>query len=727
MTGTIDLTDPQQAQAFLNIMRQANVGSGSGRNQSTPSSTSSFTAPRSTSTPFSSGTGDNVRSIFNDLTGVIQRSGGSVSQFAGEMTNLAGLIPGIGGALELFGGSATNFIGYLEETNRTFQALSKVGAGFNGDLGALRAAAANTRMPLEAFANMVGRNSQALAGLGVGVNGGAQRFSELSRAMFEDGQVIRGMTNLGYTLEEANEFLLDNATLLRRQAMREGMSDQQVAQATLRMAEGIAFMAEITGESAEQQRQELIDAQRDGKNIAALRLLEMQGIEGVQESFNTAFSQLAAAGPDAQAYLQDILQSNAPMSKLTQNFESMNGATAAQIRQMVALIRSNQDAESKNAAVRAAANAAVTTAASEYTSATNLAVASLGQVSDVGASQANLIAETENYRLGVEQMRRRMAQERGQQGFGNVTQEEAAQRYLMEMRDRVGGQAAGGGPGQAPSRALNEATIALADSAAGVNAEIGRNLSANTELQRAATRLLGGIGNTAIGGGIIAQEAVNGILPGDVDQAVLAANTFSTMFEPLVTTNGLKVTFDGLPELLAGMGGLTPEQVQRIMEQGRLEPRALGGPVRALQGYLVGEEGPETFVPGANGVILPNMQETMSSMQRAMETIMPAMRRETGSMQGNLMQMANNLRSKVDQSFAMTGTVDPTAIMSEVRSAMSGNPNISTQRMEQLLDNLNQSMLQLVSINSIMSRNGERTMDALRGASGNLLQGVRAR
>jgi hypothetical protein len=661
------------------------------------------------------------------ITGFLSKAGGSVDQFA---RGISGAVPG----LNLFSGLIGDSVGYLTDTQRVFQALSKVGGGFNGDLGALRAAAANTRLPLDTFAGIVNANAQALAGLGTGVNDGTRRFAELSRAMFEDGQVIRGMTNLGYTLEEANEFLLDNANLLRRQQMLDGMNDQQVAQATLRMAENIAFMAEITGESADQQRQELLDAQRDGRNIAALRRLEAQGIEGVQESFTEAFNGLQAAGPAAQAFLQDMIQSGAPMSELTQNFAAMNPQVAAQIRQMAETIKSNEDAETKTARIRSQADRAVQVSASEYVNATNLAAGSLGQVSGVGQSQADLIAETENYRVGVEQMRRRMAQERGVQGggFGDVTQEEAAARYMEEMRDRIGGQTAGGAEGQALSRELNLATIALADSASGVNQKIAENLSANTELQTLTASSLRGLSEMAQGLGGLGERIANGVIPGEVDPTVLEFNNFNTLFEPLITNNALRTEIANLPEVLDMFDGMTPDQIDNLLELGRQENerregRAIGGPVKAGEVYQVGEQGPETFVPGADGSIVPNMDRIMSQMQNTVQTIMPNMRSEASGMQSSLMQMSNNLKSRIEQASKNGSSVDTTSIIEELRGAMTGNPDLSTQKMEQLLDTLNQSMLQLVSINNNMSKNGARTVEALRGASGNLMQGVRAR
>lgn len=52
----------------------------------------------------------------------------------------------------------------------------------------------------------------------------------------------------------------------------------------------------------------------------------------------------------------------------------------------------------------------------------------------------------------------------------------------------------------------------------------------------------------------------------------------------------------------AGSSGLTPEQEERY----GIPSRAMGGPVRAGQPYLVGEQGPEVVVPAEQGTVLPN-------------------------------------------------------------------------------------------------------------------------
>lgn len=636
-----------------------------------------------------------------------QQAGGTVSDAArnlgtlsGQVASLGGVIPLVDGAFEKLGGAGGAMIGFLENTNATFQNLSKVGAGFNGDLGALRMAAAQTRMPLEQFANMVGSNASALVGLGGSVNQGAARFAQLSRAMFEDGQTIQGMMNLGYTLEEANEFLLDNAALMRRQAMREGMSDGQVAQATLRMAENIAFMAEITGESAEQQRQELIDAQRDGKTQAALRLAEMDGATAVQESFNQAFTGLQAAGPAAQALYQDYLQTGVAMSETTQAFEAMNPAVAAQIRSIAQLTESQMSADEKRTRIAALLDQANANAVASTTSRTNLEVAAAGQATRIGALQAETLASQQDFIDGVEQQRVQMEKELGRP----VSIQEAFDNMSSEVRQRISGQSAGGAPGQELSRVINDATIKLADSASNVNQKIAANLSANTELQNTARTAIEALTTaTAAGQSLIAQGVTAGgeALQGGPVGPDNIGTEFRSLFEPIISNNAMNAN-------ITNLGALTDSIITGLDNATDLVfggARAAGGPIETGKYYTVGEKGPETLIPGLDGTIVPNLQ----------------------SMAEQMMPSIKNIAARASESMATTGQFDPTELIQSMQQSLSGiNKDMSTSKMEQLLDNLNQSMLQLIQINNSVARNSGKQIDALRGA-GNLLQGVSIR
>jgi hypothetical protein len=53
-------------------------------------------------------------------------------------------------------------------------------------------------------------------------------------------------------------------------------------------------------------------------------------------------------------------------------------------------------------------------------------------------------------------------------------------------------------------------------------------------------------------------------------------------------------------------GGGVPKGLHGIQHGAPAAPRASGGPVRPSSTYLVGERGPELFVPSVAGTIVPN-------------------------------------------------------------------------------------------------------------------------
>jgi len=797
-----------------------------------------------------------------DATGMITRAGGSISDFTKDIANLSGSIPIIGDLTKAFGMGVTGVVSYLEVTNDTFKSLSKVGAGFNGDLGALRAAAASTRMPLDAFANLVGRNAGALAGLGAGVNDGAKRFAELSRAMFEDGQTIQGLTNLGYSLEESNELLLENVARNRRGIRLSGMNEGQVAQATLKMAENMAFIAEVTGESAEQQRQEMLDAQRDGKNIAAMRLAEINGARDVSMAFDQAFQGLNVAGDQAQALLQDYLQVNAPASKMTANFESMNPEIAATIREMARLSKASnaqispQEKQARMAELNARVQAQVAAAGQDQT---RLIVATTGQLSDVGQSMADFYGSTENYQNAVEEQMARMGE--------GATREDAARELERQRRSAIAAQRTGTGtPGQQVSAAINQATIDLANGANQVHMTIARNLGANTELADTARKALEAIGVAGIGAGALAEGGAEALIPGQPnDKQLQEENQFASVFTPLINNNALLTRITNIDKMEGFLRNLAEQEgnpeLTRLLDNLFGGGRAQGGPISAGKIYRVGEEGPETIIPGIDGTVIPNMENAMdntaSTFRSVMNSVAPQMqqmgqnmqtaisnqqgisdqtsntlsnmsstfsqqlasnqqdsRQETadsitgitstfeqqlgsmqrtlgqensnslsgmssmfeqqigsvqsrlgeensnslsgmqsifenqlGRIQGSLGQETSNslsgMQSIFDRQFStilpnLRNTIQrtrenpqmaqglQTAIDSFRSEVTSNGPQISTDKMEQALDSLNQSMLQLIQINNNVARNSAKQAEAIRGA-GNLMQGVAIR
>ena len=675
------------------ITALASAISGSINTGGTPNSPSNRNNPSNNSRNFNP-TG--FKGALGDLAGVTTRAGGSVSGFAGDMTSLTSKIPGIGKAFEFFGGAVTDSVGYLENLNATFQGLSKVGGGFNGDLGAFSAAAAQARLRTDQLASMIASNSTAFAGLGAGVNGGTKRFADLSRAMFEDGQVIEGMSNLGYNIQESNAALLDNATLLRRQQAVSGMSDAAVAQATLDMAKNMAFVAEITGESAEQQRQDLLDATRDGKTYAALRVAEMNGATDVQKSFRDAFNGLELAGEGAQALYQDYIRVGAPVSQLTQDFEALHPAAAGQIRELARLTESQMDAGEKQRRIATIVDQANKASISSMTSRTNLEIAQSGDVVRIGQQQATFLEGQQDLLDGVTAQRGKMQRAENElartenRPATQVTQGQAFDAMSTQMKDRIAAGVTGTGDGQDLSAALNKATIDLANSASSVNVALGANLSSNTTMVNAATTGINLLTGLAEGVSLTGESLIND-LPGDPDRT-----SFITDLDSLFTKTSSKalVTSDenlkDLAEMLAAKLDIDTDAALKLMQPS--SARAIGGPVNSGSAYRVGERGMETLVPGFDGTIIPNMKNAISALAQGASVATSA---------------SDTMTKAIAQSPSMGGSAD-------------------TSNLESLVDNLNQTMLQLLRINNIVADNTGKSHKAIRGA-GNLLNGVSSR
>ena len=651
MAGTIDLTDRQQLQAFVEALKQAGIGGTGSQQQPINRGTNSS----------NSGSGFAGFKGSGEAGGVIE---GFIKGMVNADTSVKSYTKNLSKTIPIFGGlisKGADVLGFMEGMNSTFQNMSKVGAGFNGDLGALAAGAGAARMSIGAFATMIGNNSQNLTTLGGSVNQGAKRFAELSRAMFEDGAVIQGMSNLGYSLEESNELLMDNAALLGRQARLQNMSDEDVTQATLAMAKNIAVMAEISGESAKKQKEDLIDAQRDGKNIAANRRMERRGITDATETMNTTLISLGPLGKAAKAFAQDLNQTGTPMSALTKNFKLMHPQTAANIEEMQRVRESNMTTAQKNKELARLSDEAKANFAQESVGDTQLFAASIGQLNSIGASQAEVISETRSFVEGVEAIQKRM-------GDGTTIQE-ATQAFLAESRNIIEAQTTGGLEGQQISVELNKATIKLANASSSVLNELGSQLTANKTLMDNVSEAIkelttffaeGGETMTSITEGVTADERA------DMNKTI-QGNRFSELFE-----QSEKVTVD-------------PQQIRNQ------EGRAIGGPIDMGSVYKVGEQGPETFVAGMDGAIIPNM--------KAMLNRMPDMAK----------QMAD------------TASNASTPMQEVVKSAMSNMNNGSS--VEEKLDILNQTMLQLVNINNMHKDISNKTNRSIRSA-GNLMGGI---
>ena len=421
----------------------------------------------STTAPAGGTGGDTSKSTQNSLNKassgfmrILDEGGGSLKSFAKDFNSMMpDVLQGLGGAV---GGIA----GHIEDTQGVFQNLSKVGIGLNGNLGDLRVQAAKSRMPLDQFANMVATNAQSLVGLAGNASEGAKRFADLSNAMYSTG-AIEGFMNLGYSIEEANEFVIKNTELNRRQAMMTQMSDAEQVKQAQELAKNMSIVAKLTGKDAQQMQDELIARQRAGATQARLRLLEMDGVTGAQEAYNKAQTALDAA-PDVVGNLfDDLMQTGAPMTEATKNFAATNQEAYALLQQAAEANKRGDVAEAERLA-QEAAQATADFAQSRQ----GLTLATLSQVSDIAKGQADVLEEMAPIIDGTMALQQRIKDATGQE----LTFREAFVANLQTIAAGQETQMAGEQPGQQALTAVNTAQVALANTASEFNTLLGKQI-----------------------------------------------------------------------------------------------------------------------------------------------------------------------------------------------------------------------------------------------------------
>ena len=677
--------------------------------------------------------------LFTAAEKIITKGGGRISDTAGAFSSTLG-----------------SLIGYVENTNDVFQSLSKVGAGFDADLGALRQSAAQTRMPLAQFAGMISQNTAELAGFSGGVSAGAKRFTQLSQAMF-DSNLIENFMDLGMTVEESNEFIMQNMAFDRRRARLEGMTDQQQIQSALDLAKSMDVMAKLTGKSVQEQQDSLKDRMREGATQAKLRLLEKDGVTGASTAYKQAQTALEGSPKVVGDLLADLTQTGVPMTQATKNFAATNKEAYALLQQSANATKRGDVATAEKLAQQAAA-----ATAKFADSRQGLTLSTLAQVSDVAKGQADRLEEVGPIIDAIADHSQKLAKELGR----TPTLFETYNDMLSKAVDTQTSQLGGTLPNQGAQQSIREGQLELANVAKKINEEFGKALSSQevgkgilAGIQKYITgaadvaATIGGAGVNMLSGSNMDDIAAALDAQGKDEQAeaarVLADPTATAdekaaaqsilQKEGLIGTDGaLKVNVvndifgAGIKRTLESVADMPDNErtgtigvLKDLFNIGSNDDttstpkdgggKALGGGVDAGTAYKVGEQGPETFLAGMDGAIIPNMKAMLNRMPDVAKTMQDEMKQFGAPMSEAMKKASAQMQNGMEQFGA------PMSEASKTAAALSGGNN--SQSIEQKLDILNQTMLQLVNINSMQARTGEKQLKGLR-QTGNLMSGL---
>ena len=377
----MDFTKDELATAIVSALRTTGLNSSGSSTSSTGGSSGGATSSAS-GTKFAVAAGKaSGEAVGNFLDNQFNKAGAGA---AGAINKTIGKIPFVGTALAGFGD-------IVLETNETFKNLSKVGAGFNGNLGELRMGAADTHMQLGEFANMVGSNSELLSGFAGGVQGGIKQFRILSDEMLRGP--ISQFQNLGMSVEEANEFIISNMETQRRDARFRradgSMNTDMMLATSLEMAKSLDVMAKLSGKQLKEMNDDVVARGRAGATQAALRQMENNGAVGAADTYKLVQKELQTGPKVLRDLFDDVTQLNTPLEGSTKAFSSMNGDALRLARQARAQLKAG-DREGAIASARAAVASSAAFAASDQ----GLTIARMGDINEFAAVQAQVLQET---------------------------------------------------------------------------------------------------------------------------------------------------------------------------------------------------------------------------------------------------------------------------------------------------------------------------------------------
>lgn len=218
-------------------------------------------------------------------TGQIQDFTDTLKEFGPIGDMLARLGSTIGGSLDMY------------------RTLSDVGASFSQNLITMRETAARAGLPLEDFANMVGKNAEELARLFGTTSQGAIEFSNLSRQLRTT--YIEDLAPLGLTVEQLNEQLLTSFAINRRSGNFQTMTDNQRIAAGASLIKQMDRLAKLTGAQRDDIAAQMEEQLSNSRFLAAVQNMGPL-IKAEAESFAAS---VAMISKDLAPGIQDLIAS----------------------------------------------------------------------------------------------------------------------------------------------------------------------------------------------------------------------------------------------------------------------------------------------------------------------------------------------------------------------------------------------------------------------------------
>ena len=319
------------------------------------------------------GAGGAVGKSLFDLSGSFIKGGVKVSDVTKTLSNnldLAGFKGSKFASILGTGADAIDgLVNYVQDGIDIFRDLSKSGAAFNNDVVGMRVNAANTRMTLGEFSQVIQDGSKYLSGLGGSVSKGAQTFTNFSKAFFDSGAGDE-LRSMGYNTKDINDLLLTQITSTKIRDKMSAESLQKEINSAKSLATEMDAVAKLTGKSRKEQEDELRKKQEDGQVRAGIELAVIEGGEGVRKAFNQMSAASQIGGKDFAKMQEQIFSMERPTEEMAEKFGLAGGAAQKLMFEAAAAAKKGDEAEARRLTREAAA-----AYAQQQMSKTNLSIA----------------------------------------------------------------------------------------------------------------------------------------------------------------------------------------------------------------------------------------------------------------------------------------------------------------------------------------------------------------
>lgn len=209
----------------------------------------------------------------------------------------------------------------LEKNLATYQKISDTGALLGGNLNTVRQSAAGMYLSMDEFAGVMKASTPYLLKMGTTADDGAKNLIRFNTTMIK-GEVGRGLLNMGYSLEQANN-MLGNYAASMGGISQDQMNDQAAMEKSVKaFAEELSLSAALEGKSREEKEKEM---KEQAANAARELMLSKMTAEEKQRYIEAENRAGMIGGKAAKDALLSTALGLPPMTKQAQIFAATQG------------------------------------------------------------------------------------------------------------------------------------------------------------------------------------------------------------------------------------------------------------------------------------------------------------------------------------------------------------------------------------------------------------------